>query len=166
MTRITNQPPRFLPHLPALSCALLIGLTLWGPFAQASGAHGAHGAPIGRPAPAAKATRTIELAMDDRMRFSLPEIRVQRGETVRFVLRNDGRLKHEMVLGTDKEIREHAQLMAKFPNMEHDDPNSASVAPGNQGELTWTFTRAGTFTYACLLPGHFEAGMHGRLVVR
>ena len=104
--------------------------------------------------------------MDDRMRFSPPEIRVQRGETVRFVLRNDGRLKHEMVLGTDKEIREHAQLMAKFPNMEHDDPNSASVAPGNQGELTWAFTRAGTFSYACLLPGHFEAGMHGRLVVR
>ena len=139
------------------------------PHAFASGdhgSHGSHGAQVGRPAKATEATRVIELSMDDSMRFSTPEIVIRRGETVRFVVRNGGRLKHEMVLGSAAEVKEHAKMMARFPNMEHDDPNAVSVAPGAQGELTWTFTRSGTFNYACLVAGHFEAGMHGRLIVR
>ena len=149
-----------LPRRPAL--AALLPLLLAAPLAHAGGEH----SQFGQPAKAAEATRTVELSMDDRMRFSTPEIKVKRGETVRFVLRNDGRVKHELVLGTDREIKAHTALMAKFPGMEHDDPNSARLAPGANGELTWKFTRSGTFTYACLLPGHFEAGMHGRIVVR
>lgn len=156
-------------HSPALSLlgyTLLLGILLASPLAQASGTHGQHASRMGHPADAAQATRIIELSMDDRMRYSKPEIQIKRGETVRFVLHNQGRLKHEMVLGTDKEIKEHAKLMAKFPTMEHEDANSANLAPGAQGEITWKFTRSGTFTYACLLPGHYEAGMHGRIVVR
>ena len=154
------------PALSRLGYPLLLGILLTSPLAQAGGAHGQHAAQMGHPADATQATRTIELSMDDRMRFSKPEIQIKRGETVRFVLNNEGRLKHEMVLGTDKEIKEHAKLMAKFPNMEHEDANSANLAPGAQGEITWKFTRSGTFSYACLLPGHYEAGMHGRIVVR
>ena len=88
----------------------LLSLLLASPLAQAGGEH----SQIGRPAPAAEATRTVELSMDDRMRFSTPELKVKRGEIVRFVLRNDGRIKHELVLGTDQEIKAHAKLMAKL----------------------------------------------------
>lgn len=148
------------PFLVALS------LLLTAPLTHASGEHGRHGAKVGRPAKAVQATRTIELTMDDSMRFSRPELTIRLGETVRFIVRNDGRLKHEMVLGTPLEIKEHAKLMARFPGMEHDDPNAVTIDPGTPGELTWTFNRTGTFTYACLVAGHFEAGMHGRIVVR
>ena len=140
---------------------VLLGSALLSSLSHAGGQH----ALVGRPAKVQEATRTVELSMDDRMRFSPQEIRIKRGETVRFVVHNAGRLKHEMVLGSDKEIKAHAKLMAQFPTMEHDDPNSVTVTGGMQGELTWTFTRSGTFTFACLLPGHFDAGMHGRIIV-
>ena len=67
-----------------------------------------------------------------------------------------------MVLGTKKAIAEHAELMKKFPDMEHSDPNMAHVKPGKSGEIVWQFTKAGEFQFACLQPGHFEAGMVGR----
>jgi uncharacterized cupredoxin-like copper-binding protein len=91
---------------------------------------------------------------------------VRRGETVRFRVTNAGKAMHEMVLGTLADLREHAELMRRFPNMQHDEPNMVHVAPGKTGTLTWQFTRAGEFHYGCLVPGHFEAGMVGLVVVR
>jgi uncharacterized cupredoxin-like copper-binding protein len=93
-------------------------------------------------------------------------ITVKRGETIKFVVKNTGKMKHEMVLGTLKELKEHAALMQKFPEMEHADPNQISVDPGKTGELIWQFTKAGTFDFACLQPGHFEAGMVGKVAVK
>ena len=84
---------------------------------------------------------------------------------MRFIVRNTGQIKHEMVLGTISELKKHAALMAKFPEMEHDDPNAVSVEPGKTGEFAWTFSKPGSFDFACLVPGHFEAGMKGRIVV-
>jgi len=91
---------------------------------------------------------------------------VKRGETVRFVVRNHGKVMHEMVIGTMKELQDHADLMRKHPGMEHDEAYMAHVAPGKQGEIVWQFTRAGEFHYACLVPGHMEAGMISRITVR
>ena len=105
------------------------------------------------------------MEMSDAMRFKPASIKVKRGETVRFIVRNTGKVKHEMVLGTIKELKEHAALMRKSPQMEHADPNQVSVDPGMTGELVWQFTRAGTFDFACLVPGHFEAGMVGKIRV-
>ena len=124
-----------------------------------------HAAALGQPGDASKVSRTVNVTMSDAMRFDPARISVRRNETVRFVLRNDGTLKHEMVLGTFAELKEHAALMLKFPEMEHADPNQAIVDPGKTGELIWQFTKAGTFDFACLQPGHFEAGMKGRVVV-
>lgn len=124
-----------------------------------------HASALGQAAPLQAATRTIELTMDDSMRFSVPVIKIKRGETIRFLVRNHGHIKHEMVLGTLSEIKKHAELMARFPEMEHDDPNSVSVPPGEQGEFAWKFTRSGRFDFACLVAGHFEAGMKGKIVV-
>jgi uncharacterized cupredoxin-like copper-binding protein len=124
-----------------------------------------HGAEFGKPGDAKKVSRTIEVGMGDDMRFTPADIKVKQGETIKFVARNHGALEHEFVLGTMKELKEHAALMRKSPEMEHDDPNAVSVAPGNTGTLIWRFTKAGTFDFACLVPGHFEAGMVGKIIV-
>jgi len=110
-------------------------------------------------------TRTIEIGMDDSMRFTPDLIEVREGETIRFAHRNKGKLQHEFVLGTKKELDEHAALMVKFPNMEHDEPYMAHVAPGQRGEIVWAFNRAGEFDFACLIAGHYQAGMVGKVRV-
>lgn len=124
-----------------------------------------HAAALGKPGDPGKVTRNVVVEMDDAMRFRPDSIRVKRGETIRFIVKNTGKMKHEMVLGTIKELKKHAGLMRKFPEMEHADPNQVSVEPGMTGELVWQFTRAGTFDFACLVPGHFEAGMVGKILV-
>jgi uncharacterized cupredoxin-like copper-binding protein len=114
----------------------------------------------------AMAERVIPITMSDAMRYEPSEITVKRGETVRFVATNQGKLVHEVVIGTRKELEEHAGHMRMHPQMEHrHEKNAVSVAPGKTGELTWKFGRAGTFYYGCLEPGHFEAGMVGKITV-
>jgi uncharacterized cupredoxin-like copper-binding protein len=124
-----------------------------------------HATALGKPGDPGKVTRNVAVEMNDSMRFLPDSIRVKRGETIRFIVRNTGKVKHEMVLGTIKELKEHAELMRKFPEMEHADPNQVSVEPGMTGELVWQFSKAGTFDFACLVPGHFEAGMVGKIRV-
>jgi uncharacterized cupredoxin-like copper-binding protein len=103
--------------------------------------------------------------MLDKMRFSPERIEVRQGETIRFVLKNTGRLMHEFVIGTKEELDAHAALMKKFPKMEHDQPYMAHVAPGKSGEVIWTFNQPGDFNFACLIGGHYEAGMIGTIKV-
>ena len=110
--------------------------------------------------------RTIEVKMADNMRFTPDRIEVKEGETVRFSLTNTGQVLHEMVLGTAPVLAEHAALMKRFPNMEHDEPYMAHVPAGKTGEIIWTFNRPGEFDFACLIAGHFEAGMVGRILVK
>lgn len=112
-----------------------------------------------------KAKRTIRVDMSDEMRFTPGAVTVKQGETVRFVAQNKGKVLHEMVLGTMDELKKHAELMRKFPGMEHDEPHMAHVNPGKSGEIGWRFTNAGTYYFGCLIPGHFEAGMVGKVVV-
>ena len=145
--------------------------------------------PFGRASDPKKAQRTIRVDMSDTMRFSPAELTVRRGEvirfrvknsgkvmheivfgtmndTVRFVVKNSGKQMHEMVLGTMQELKEHAALMRKHPGMEHDEPWMAHVGPGKTSEMGWQFTRPGTYYYGCLIPGHFEAGMIGKVIVK
>ncbi|MCK6432771.1 MAG: cupredoxin family protein [Aquabacterium sp.] len=121
---------------------------------------------FGREGDPKKVTRTIKLDMSDAMRFSATDLTVKRGETIRFVVHNSGKLLHEMVLGTPEALKEHAELMKKFPNMEHADPNMAHVKPGATGQIVWQFNKAGQFQFACLQAGHFEAGMVGAITVK
>ena len=111
------------------------------------------------------AGRTIALSMDDGMRYSQSEIRIKQGETVTFVISNKGKLLHELVIGTEEELRKHAELMRKHPEMEHGEPYMAHVKPGATERMTWRFNRSGTFRYGCMVTGHFEAGMKGTIVV-
>ncbi len=138
--------------------------------AFASGTHaGGHGdggeTAIGKPGVAAKASRTITIEMSDKMRFTPSDLTVKKGETVRLIVKNTGQLKHELSLGTQEELMEHLEQMKKFPDMEHDEPGKVTLAPGKQGEIVWQFTKAGVVDFACLLPGHYEAGMKGAIKV-
>jgi len=157
-----------------IACALALSLA----FTTGALGHGdeSHGrkqdrsageqdAGLGRPGDPDNVTRSIDVEMSDAMRFRPDSVRVKRGETIRFIVRNVGKLKHEMVLGTIGEMKEHAEMMRKNPEMEHAEPNMVSVEPGKTGELIWQFAGDGTFDFACLEPGHFEAGMVGKILV-
>jgi uncharacterized cupredoxin-like copper-binding protein len=115
---------------------------------------------------AAKAAkRSVQIKMLDTMRFSPELINVKQGETLKIVLQNTGQMQHEFVIGTKKELEEHAALMVKFPNMQHDEPYMAHVGPGRSDEIIWTFNRAGEFDFACLIAGHYQSGMLGKINV-
>ena len=103
--------------------------------------------------------------MTDDMRFAPDHFTVKQGETVRLRVVNKGQIMHEVVLGTPQSLQEHADMMLKFPGMEHSEPYMAHVAPGKTGEIVWTFNRAGDFRFACLIAGHYQAGMVGQIKV-
>lgn len=114
---------------------------------------------------AANVIRTIDISMGDDMRFQPGKLEVEEGKTIRFRVKNTGQLLHEFVIGTQAENAKHAELMLKFPGMEHDEPYMAHVDPGKTGEIVWTFNKAGEFEFACLIAGHFQAGMVGTITV-
>lgn len=120
---------------------------------------------FGKAGDASRVARSIAIDMSDRMRFSPAQISVKQGETIRFVAKNNGNIMHELVIGTMKELKAHAEQMKKFPGMEHDEPYMTHVAPGKTEEIVWQFTKAGDFDFACLIAGHFEAGMVGKIKV-
>ncbi len=157
-----------------LACAFACALLPAAAFAHGEGGHARRPAidyskaeekAFGRAADPRRARRTIKVDMSDAMRFAPAEITVRRGERIRFLVTNSGKAMHELVLGTLDELKEHGELMKKFPDMEHDEPHMVHVAPGKSGEIGWQFTRAGEFYYGCLIPGHFDAGMIGRIRV-
>ena len=121
---------------------------------------------IGQPGNPSEVSRTVIMSMNDSMRFTPDRIEVHKGETIRFELHNEGKLRHELVLGEPEALRRHAAMMQMMPDMQHSGPNMASLAPGERGQLIWKFTRAGTVTFACLQSGHLEAGMKGAVAVR
>jgi uncharacterized cupredoxin-like copper-binding protein len=145
-----------------------IGIALPGP-GRAHEGHGHFSA--GEPGDPKKPARTVRVVMYDDgsekdMRFEPALITVRKGEQIRFLLENGGTESHEFMLATVAENRKHGELMKKFPDMEHDDPNAKRLAVSQHGELTWKFTKAGEFEFACLIPGHYEAGMHGKIIVK
>ncbi len=124
-------------------------------------ADGDHDAGIGRPGDPAKVERTVEVLTEDNMRFVPNRIEVKPGETIRFIVKNVGKLTHEMVLGTPSELKEHAEMMRKMPGMKHAEPNMISLKPGQRGSIVWQFGGPGKVEFACPQPGHIEAGMTG-----
>lgn len=127
--------------------------------------HGPEQKPWGIAGQADQVDRTVEIRMGDNMRFTPEKLQVKQGETIRFVHRNDGKLMHEFVLGTRQTLDEHAAEMLKGTGMAHGEAYMAHVAPEAQGEMIWTFNRAGEFEFACLIAGHYQAGMRGSVEV-
>ena len=151
-------------HIVAAAALITLTSTVALAAGKHAGGHG-HAEAIGKPGIAAKATRTVAVDMTDGMRFNPASIEVKQGETLLFVVTNSGKLKHELVLGTEKELKEHYEVMKKNPEMEHADPNMVTLAAGKTGEIVWQFTKAGKLDFACLQPGHYDAGMKGAVTV-
>ena len=147
----------------------VLSMVLLSSFAHASGNHaGGHGNAdsIGQPGKTENISRTVSITMLDSMRYNPASVTVKQGETIRFIVKNSGKINHEMVLGTEKELKEHYELMKKNPEMEHADENMVTVLPGKTGEIIWQFTKAGKIDFACLIPGHYDAGMKGTVKVK
>jgi uncharacterized cupredoxin-like copper-binding protein len=114
-------------------------------------------------------SRIIQVTMEERdgkMLYVPAKVEIRKGETIKFVIYNNGELDHEFVLATTKENLKHAEAMEMNPEMEHDDPNATRVAPKQTSEMIWKFTKAGQFEFACLIPGHRDAGMIGTVAVK
>jgi uncharacterized cupredoxin-like copper-binding protein len=138
--------------------------------AMPASAHGPdHPMSGGKPGDAAKASRTVEIVATDNA-FSLKSLQVRDGETIRFVIRNDGFDPHEFLIGSRPEHAEHLKMMKAMieqqkkgerasPMPHHD--NGVTVRPGETATFVWTFARAADLQFACDIPGHYEDGMHG-----
>lgn len=143
----------------------------------------AHAFDFGQPAPAEQANRRIEVLLDE-MTFQPQRIQIESGDTVLFVVKNQGQLLHEFNLGSAQMHAEHQTEMAKMLQtgqltptgidheamhadnaMSHDDPNSVLVEPGDTAQLAWHFTQPGTIEFACNVPGHYALGMVGKIDV-
>lgn len=151
---------------------LTTALILFTGAAYAGGTHtGGHGEmmAIGMPGMADAETRVIAITMketeDGEMLFEPAALEFSAGETIRFEFLNAGELEHEFVMDTSESVAEHKMLMEQFPEMEHEEPNAVRLQPGEKSEIVWTFANAGAFEFACLIPGHYESGMHGALAV-
>lgn len=165
--------------------ALFLGST-----AIASVGHGKDD--IGQPGASADVTRSVEVKMGD-IYFEPKNIDVKPGETVRFVLRNEGSLLHEFNIGTaaahaahQKEMAamvqngslsptgigqamsdmDHSMVGMKMDGMAHNDPNSVLIEPGTTKELIWTFSKTTDLEFACNVPGHYQSGMVGQFDVK
>jgi len=139
---------------------------------MASGTHGGghdDKASVGVPGNAAHIDRTMAVTMmetdDGQMLFEPRTLAFRKGETIKLIITNAGEQEHEFVLDTAEKNVAHKAMMEEMGDMEHDDPNAIRLEPGAQGEIVWTFSNSGTFEYACLILGHYEAGMHGPVAV-
>lgn len=135
----------------------------------AAGAALAHESGAGEPAGADAAGQVVDVTMTDadgKMAFTPDRLEVKAGAAVKFVIHNAGVTTHEFVLGDRAESLAHQRMMEAMPDMRHDDPNAKTLDPGKTATLNWRFTRKGEFEYDCLLPGHYEAGMHGVVIVK
>jgi len=173
------------------AAALATAGALLGAAAYAAGTHGGghgHGFAFGEPGKPAEVTRTIDVTMKENF-FEPETIEVKPGETIRFRIANQGELVHEFNIGTAAMHAEHQKEMATMMEhgalkddridhammkmdmgggrtMEHDDPNAVLLEPGKSGEVIWKFGKAMALDFACTVPGHYEAGMVGRMHVR
>jgi uncharacterized cupredoxin-like copper-binding protein len=153
----------------------LVGMAcLWlpspaGVLSEAS-AHGVHEHfAAGEPGDPEQPFRVVKVTMLEdgkKMLFEPAVVEVHIGEQIRFEIFNEGSWNHEFVLATKSENQKHVELMKKFPDMEHADPNAVRLAPFASGAILWKFTKRGTFEYTCLIPGHLKAGMHGAVIVK
>ena len=151
----------------------LLGVLVSGMAAQSAFADAGHdhNKPLtfGSPGKESEITRTIEVQASDDMRFTPGKIEVKQGETIKFVVKNVGQVRHEFAIGDRASQRAHALMMKKMPNMKHvDDPTTVSLAPGESRTVTWKFDKkpASPLEFACHEPGHYEAGMKAAVALK
>ncbi len=179
-----SKSPRLLYMYSPIKTLTVIATLLFATRVLADAGH----ADIGKPGKA-PARRTVEITLGE-MYFKPEAFSVKAGETVRFVVKNEGQLLHEFNIGTADMHAHHREEMAMMMehgmltptgidpermsmdhgqmdmgSMKHDDPNSVLVEPGKTMELVWIFPKSGALQVACNIPGHSEAGMVGQIAI-
>ena len=137
--------------------------------AQKTNGEAGTGFAAGEPGDPGTPSRNVTVAMTDDsgvMAFHTSLRLVNRNEQIRFTVTNRGSIEHEFIIDSAERNAEHKAAMARDPHMMPSSKNGVRLGPGKSGELLWKFSKAGTFEYACLIPGHYEAGMHGTLTVK
>lgn len=163
------KPNRLRPAIALLAITVLGWLAFAAAAPMRLDAHEGEHFSAGEPGDPKKPFRTIEVTMHEgngTMGYTPATLNVRQGEQVKFIITNSGLLPHELVLADAKDNLKHAALMQKYPDMEHDDPNGKTVQPSAKSEILWRFSKRGTFEFACLIPGHREAGMLGTVTVK
>jgi uncharacterized cupredoxin-like copper-binding protein len=162
------EPVRFLMAAVPSATVMLVALALAGGLPTTLDAHeGTFSA--GKPGHPKRPYKTVTVSMhegDGKMYYVPERLEVKRGAQVKFIIKNEGLLAHEFILADTPANLKHAELMQKYPDMEHDDPNGKTVQPNKTAEILWHFNKRGEFEYGCLIPGHREAGMTGRIIVK
>ena len=149
----------------AILTTSVCALTLLGP----ASAHGNHTFAAGEPGDPKKPFRVVEVLMTDgpgTMAYAPDRLEIKKGEQIKFVLRNVGTVDHEFLINSFANNAKHKKEMEKHPDMAHDEPNGARLKPRETADILWRFTKAGTFEFACLIPGHYETGMKGTFIVK
>jgi len=129
--------------------------------------HGHHmGSASGESAKLEEVTKTIHLDAADEMKFNFKQqLDISKGDVVKFVVTNTGKINHEFSIGNESEQEKHRAMMRNMPDMVHEDGNSITVKPGETKELIWKFHGDPKVVFACNIPGHSEAGMMHRMTV-
>jgi len=144
------------------TCETITGILAFLLGASMALADEGHSLTFGSPGKESEAKRTVEFLATDNMRFSPGKLEVRLGETVKFVVRNGGKLKHEFTVGDRASQRAHALMMKKMPGMKHEDePGTVTLEPGETKTVVWKFDKkpATPLEFACHEPGHYESGM-------
>ena len=140
---------------------------------------------LGAPGVAGDVGRTITITMYDNY-FEPEELVIAAGETVLFVVTNEGKLVHEFNVASAEMHARHqdemmmmmdhgvlasdhinedmmSMTMADGQTMHHNHPNSVLLEPGDTAEIIWTFNGDAELEFACNVPGHYDAGMMGEI---
>ena len=113
-------------------------------------------------APASASVRTIVLDIEH-SRFRPARIVVERGETVRFDVRNHDPIDHELIVG-DQTVQD---LHESGTEAHHGaKPGEVSVGAQEDAETTYTFTSGDVILFGCHLPSHWDYGMRGEIAVK
>ena len=157
--------------IPTLFAAAALGLAsaIAGIQVSAHTGHTDHSFAAGEPGDAKRPFRTVEIVMTDgagTMAYTPDRIEVKKGEQIKFVLKNAGLVDHEFLINSFNNNAKHKAEMEKNPEMQHEEANGARLKPNASKEILWRFTKVGTFEFACLLPGHYETGMKGIVLVK
>ena len=173
-------------HFKMTALALAFGLALASTPAKADAMHGkGHAGAIGSPGNAAKTTRTVTITMHDNY-YEPESLSIKEGETVKFVIKNAGSLVHEFSIATGAMHAAHRpemnmmvehgvlepdrinwdaakKMQATMGHGMHDEPNSKLLEPGKSAEMIWHFPNHANLEFACNVPGHYDAGMVGKI---
>ena len=136
---------------------------------------------IGEKGKLSEVTRVIEIKMYDNF-YEPNEIKVKKGETIKFKVHNFGELVHEFNIATKEMHLKHQPEMMKLVeneillgdridkkkmkemakkdhSMSHSHSNSVLLEPNKEGEIIWKFNTEAKLEAACNIPGHYETGM-------